>query len=167
MILKDANGVALERTGWRDQAISQRHRKWGVSCPAVDLDFLLVEYNLGAPIALVEYKHERAYLPDPRHATYRALRNLCDHYSPDPLPFLVAFYWPDCWAFRVHPMNDTAREGYAEEECMTEREYVARLYGLRKLAITRQVLSTLNDRLAPVMAPARRWSTHRLAFSPK
>ena len=67
------NGVRAERTGWRDQALSDRHREWGFNCPSVDLDFLMVEYNIGLPVALVEYKNERAWMPDFRHATYRAL----------------------------------------------------------------------------------------------
>lgn len=33
--------TAQERTGWRDEEISARHRIWGVNCPAVDLDFLM------------------------------------------------------------------------------------------------------------------------------
>lgn len=48
---------AYERSGWRDMELSGRHRIWGFNCPAVDLDFLMVEYNLGIAIAVVEYKH--------------------------------------------------------------------------------------------------------------
>ena len=53
-----------ERTGWRDERISQRHRLWGVECQAIDLDFLLVEYRSEyddiRPVAIIEYKHECA-----------------------------------------------------------------------------------------------------------
>lgn len=93
-----------ERSGWRDQAISERHRMWGVHCTAVDLDLVLVEYHLARPVALVEYKHYRAKF-EPGHANYRALRDLADRAG---LPFVVAFYWPDTWSIRVHPMNDPA-----------------------------------------------------------
>ncbi len=147
VILTQANGVPIERTGWRDKEISLRHRKWGVSCPAVDLDFLLVEFGLALPVALVEYKHFEARWPDVRHPTYRALRNLADHYSPDPLPFLVAFYWPDCWAFRILPQNDAARERYTEEQWMTEREFVSSLYACRNLTVEHRLLAGLSDRL--------------------
>ena len=34
--------VRPERTGWRDEKLSQRHRMWGWDCPAVDIDFLLL-----------------------------------------------------------------------------------------------------------------------------
>lgn len=48
--------IRNERTGWRDLALSERHGKWGYNCPAVDIDFLLVEYDNQQPVALVEYK---------------------------------------------------------------------------------------------------------------
>ncbi len=48
--------TAGERTGWRDREISQRQRRWGFHCAAVDLDFVLVEYCVAAPVAIVEYK---------------------------------------------------------------------------------------------------------------
>ena len=51
------DGVRQERTNWRDQELSARHRTWGFNCPAVDLDFLMVEYNIGKPVGLIEYKH--------------------------------------------------------------------------------------------------------------
>ena len=49
-----------ERTGWRDEGISRRHRTWGVALTAVDLDFMLVEYTDGKATALIEYKSEHA-----------------------------------------------------------------------------------------------------------
>lgn len=48
--------VKQERAGWRDLALSKRHREWGFHCPAVDIDFLMVEYSKKTPVALVEYK---------------------------------------------------------------------------------------------------------------
>jgi len=33
--------TAHERTGFRDEALSRRHREWGINCPAVDVDWLL------------------------------------------------------------------------------------------------------------------------------
>ena len=74
--------VREERTGWRDARISARHRLWGFNCPSVDLDFLLVEYHLGKPVGLVEYKHYQAQEPNVIHPTYRALIDLADHYQP-------------------------------------------------------------------------------------
>lgn len=140
------SNVRKERTGWRDAAISDRHRQWGFNCPSVDIDFLLVEYNLAKPVALIEYKHYLAQQPDTRHATYRALTELADHSSPQ-LPFLIAFYWPDIWAFRVTPVNVLARQMFDDDEMMTEREYVKRLYRIREMTIHKALLARLNDKL--------------------
>jgi len=139
-----SDGVRQERTGFRDEAISKRHRDWGFNCPAVDLDFLVVEYNLGKPVGLIEYKHHMARMPNHKHPTYRALRDLAD--SSD-LPFLLAFYWPDIWAFRVHPGNVKAAEQFTCGEILTERQYVTRLYQMRKLVLDKKLDNVLLDRL--------------------
>jgi hypothetical protein len=39
--------IPPERNGWRDLEMSLRHKLWGFHCPAVDIDFLMVEYNRG------------------------------------------------------------------------------------------------------------------------
>jgi hypothetical protein len=43
--MKSQLRVRPERTRWRDEALSARHRKWGFHCPAVDLDLILCEYD--------------------------------------------------------------------------------------------------------------------------
>jgi len=144
--------TAYERTGWRDEAISGRHRQWGFNCPAVDLDFLVVEYNLGLPVALIEYKHKQAIMPSAQHPTYRALRDLADNYSGGPLPFMLVFYDPEVWSFRVYPLNDVSRSFYSQvpdytDGCihLTERRYVKSLYHMRKLKVDERVLSACMD----------------------
>ena len=47
-----------ENTFWRDGALSLRHKKWGYDLPALDMDFLMIEYDHGIPVALIEYKLE-------------------------------------------------------------------------------------------------------------
>ena len=54
--MSDDSTVKKERNGWRDEAISLRHRLWGWDCPCVDIDFLLIEFDKSLPVALVEYK---------------------------------------------------------------------------------------------------------------
>lgn len=149
--------VRHERTGWRDQEISGRHRQWGFNCPAVDLDFLVVEYNLGLPVALIEYKHKQARMPDPQHATYRALMHLADNYADGPLPFMLVFYDPSVWSFRVYPLNHVSRVFYGQASefdgtCihLTERRYVKSLYHMRKLKVDERVLSACMDVLEEV-----------------
>lgn len=141
------DGTRQERTGWRDARVSARHREWGFHCPAVDLDFLVAEYNVGKPVALIEYKHFQARMPMLEHPTYRALTDLSDNYSDGSLPFIVAFYWPGIWAFRAHPVNGVAKAHFVEGEMLTEREFVTRLYRLRRLRLTRTIHDKLNDLL--------------------
>lgn len=138
--------VRAERTGWRDQEISQRHRMWGWNCPAVDLDFLMVEYNVGRPVGLIEYKHYRAKKPDILHPTYRALAELADVAN---LPFLVAFYWPESWSFCVLPVNEYAKKHYTDWQPLSEREYVAGLYKLRRLKLAETIENKLGDLRPP------------------
>ena len=143
---------ANERTGWRDQEISGRHRQWGFNCPAVDLDFLVVEYNLGLPVALIEYKHKQAWMPNADHPTYRALKDLADNYADGPLPFLLVFYDPDVWSFKVYPLNEVSEAFYRQVPeydgtCvhLTERRYVKSLYHMRKLKVDERVLAVCMD----------------------
>jgi hypothetical protein len=122
-----------ERTGWRDEEISERHRQWGFNCPAVDIDFLMVEYDVGRPAAVVEYKHHQAWMPDIMHPSYKAIRSLADASG---IPFLLTFYWPGGWTFRVHPCNKKALEFFRyPNESVDEDEYVKRLYAIRGRAI--------------------------------
>jgi hypothetical protein len=139
-----ADGTRLERTNWRDQSISARHRQWGFNCPAVDLDFLVVEYNIGKPVGLIEYKHHRAVMPNFNHATYRALSAMADVAK---LPFLVAFYWPDIWAFKVFPVNRFAAEVFSPNEVLTERDYVSKLYTMRRRVLAKELNGFLKTEL--------------------
>jgi hypothetical protein len=128
----------VERTGWRDAALSQRHGCWGFNCPAVDLDFVMMEYNHGKPCALVEYKHKNAAQPNTTHATYRALVDLADNYAKGALPCFIAIYDPDVWAFRVLPLNSRARKhyGHCEGAWLSEQRFVRSLHLLRKSVLT-------------------------------
>ncbi len=120
--------VRAERTGWRDQELSLRHRAWGWDCPAVDIDFLMVEYDKGEPVAVVEYKHENAPPQSPSHPSYRALVKLADRAG---LPMLFVRYAADFSWFRVTPLNDCAMAILPARLTMTEQEWVTLLYRLR------------------------------------
>ena len=130
--------VRAERTGWRDENISRRHRQWGFNCPAVDLDFMMAEYNYGKPVALVEYKHKLARAPNLGHPTYVALSDLANNYAGGALPFIVARYCSDLWWFHILPVNDAAKQFYGEFTRLSEQRFVRSLYALRKLTLTAQ-----------------------------
>lgn len=134
--------VRSERLGWRDERISRRHREWGYDCPAANLDFVVIEYSLGRPVALVEYKHHNAAEPDMDSPTNRAMRELAGV-----LPYFVAHYWPDSWAFRLWPGNAAAREHCEDGQAFTERAFVTLLYRLRALAVREHVLAKLSTEL--------------------
>lgn len=136
-----------ERTGWRDSALSERHGKWGFNCPAVDLDFVMMEFNHGKPCALVEYKHKSAKVVDPSHATYRALKDLADGYGPSPLPCFVAIYDPEPWAFQIIPLNEAAERHYAHcvGETLSEQRFVKSLHLLRKGVLSHQDVAAIGQ----------------------
>ena len=101
MIKYDQDGVRLEKTGWRDEWISNRHRTWGFDCPATDIDFLMVEYSKREPMALIEYKtvgsmkylgHKKAlldHLPVSRLATMANLPSFIVAYDQKEILFYV------------------------------------------------------------------------------
>jgi hypothetical protein len=137
--------TAHERTGWRDEAISRRHRKfWGHDCPMVDIDFLVAEYNIGKPVAIIEYKHHEKKTINSDHPNYRALSYLADCAK---IPFMVAFYWPDIWAFHVLPMNDYALKWAKQERVFTEYDFVAMLYQMRYITVGEHIKKRLNKAL--------------------
>jgi len=120
--------VKPERSGWRDLALSQRHRRWGWDCPAVDLDFLFLEYDRGKAVALVEYKHERAAIQYPSHPTYRALRDLGTRAG---VPVFGVRYADSFAWWRVSPLNALAKQWVPAQTEMTEQGWVSLLYLVR------------------------------------
>lgn len=127
-----------ERTGWRDQEISKRHRDWGMNCPAVDLDFVLLEFNHGVPVAVVDYKHcaKANPLEGLNEWAIKAMSALYNELGEN-LPFFVARYWPGPWAFSVLPMNEPARKWLPGDWTpMTEQQWVTGLHRLRKLVLS-------------------------------
>ena len=136
--------VRQERTGWRDLELSKRHRKWGWDCPAVDLDFLFLEYDKGQPVAIVEYKHERASTQYASHPTYQAMINLGTRAS---IPVFAARYKGDFSDFAVVPLNDIAKSKLPERKNMTEREWVTFLYEIRGYTPPEQLFEGSNIKI--------------------
>ena len=120
--------VKAERTGWRDLRLSERHRRWGWDCPAVDLDFLFLEYDKGKAVALVEYKHELALVQHSTHPTYQAMIDLGNRAS---IPVFGVRYADDFTWWRVTPLNSWAKTFCEEQTTMSEEEWVTFLYHIR------------------------------------
>lgn len=145
------DGVRQERSGWRDEAISHRHREWGYNCPCVDLDFVVAEYNYGKPVAIVEYKNRHYNQANTSDPTYQALIDLANGYEGGALPFFIAVYDSEDWWFVVHPLNEAARKHYAHcvGEALNEQRFVKSLYLLRKAKLDekdKEAIARLNTR---------------------
>lgn len=133
--------VKAERTGWRDGTLSERHRLYGWDCPAVDIDFLLVEFDQLLPAAIVEYKAGLNRKPDFTAAGIRTLRTLA---SLAQLPAWLAFYDSQSWTFKVYPLNTKAERLFEYGEVLPEVVYVQRLYLCRGRRLPAKIAVQLN-----------------------
>lgn len=158
------NRVPLEDRVRYAAQLSDRHHKWGQDCPAVDLDFLLCEYNHGLSVAIVDYKHFHADIANTNSASHNAVSEL---YTQDgqQVPFFIARYWPGVWAFRTRAANEAARKwaidvgiGWdGDWRDQTEQQFVRMLYRLRKDALTRgdeRTIAKLNTEPPPAETKA-------------
>lgn len=117
-----------ERTGWRDEALSRRHRLWGFNCPMVDIDFLVVEFDQARVCALVEYKNGFAPPQYASHPNYRALADLADRAK---VALFACRYSSDFQTFRAVPLNAQAKRHLPQAQDLDERAWVALLYAVR------------------------------------
>jgi len=142
--------VKQEITGMRNEEarLSLRHRRWGASCAATNLDFILLEWHYDKLAALIEYKYHPAYGKFNIHnANIRALARLA---SASKIPLLVAYHF-DNFSFIVQPANDIARKMMPEgEHRCSEHAWVKALYSLRGLKLPADVSARLNRSLPPV-----------------
>lgn len=137
---------AEERSGWRDQRLSGQHRKWGFDCPAVDIDFLLIEYDLSEPMALIDYKHEQnADWPPTRDANARAFARLGDKAK---VPAFYCRYAADLTWYEPVPMNDMGLVWVPEPVRLTEMQWVELLYRMRARVVPSGVRTTIEQAAA-------------------
>jgi hypothetical protein len=126
--------VKEERNHWRDLELSLRHKQWGFDCPAIDLDFILVEFDNYIPIALIEYKHNDCNNIIIRtNPGFQVLKNLANM-AKLPLPAFFCKYKND-YSFSIMPLNITAIEILPKDKdgiWLSEKQYVDFLYSLRK-----------------------------------
>lgn len=133
--------VREERTGWRDEGLSRRHRRWGWDCPAVDLDFLMLEYDHGKASAIVEYKNEHAAPQYATHPTYQAMIDLGNRAG---IPVIACRYTDDFSKWRVVPLNEYAKTFIPERAELTEKQWVKLLYKIRGYDIPNSVLDGID-----------------------
>jgi len=133
--------VRKERTGWRDERISFRHRQWGWDCPGVDLDWLFLEYDQGKAVAIVEYKHEKAGSLSLAHPTYQAMIDLSNRAG---IPCFVVRYADDFSWWLATAMNAKGMRWIPRPQRMTEREWVTFLYHIRGRELPQEVIRTIS-----------------------
>jgi hypothetical protein len=156
-----AHRLGPERWITYNHKLSERHLNWwGDACPATDMDFLLNEYNHGIPVAIVDYKHHSANLDNTNRASYRAVSHLYNA-KHQQIPFFIARYWLENWAFKLFAVNDSARNRLVTHQprlvmdqwcSLTEQQYVRVLYRLRKEALhagDERYIARLNNSLPP------------------
>ena len=132
--------VTQERTGWRDEGISRRHRKWGVGCTAVEFDFLLLEYEFGRPCAIVEYKNEHAeiqYASDPR---YKALISIGNSAK---IPVLACRYSDDYSRYTTVQLNEYEKKYIPERKTVDELGWITLLYEIKGYEVTPEFLENM------------------------
>ncbi len=123
--------VKQEKSGWRDERLSKRHRLYGYNTPFQDIDW--IEYDNCIPVALIEYKHERSTTADVTNCQMKTLANLGNMAG---LPAFMVVY-SDKFEFWVTPLNDLAQKIIPTPDTeLTERRYVDFLYFIRGRKIT-------------------------------
>lgn len=136
--------VRPERTGWRDEALSRRHRRWGWDCPAVDLDFLFLEYDHGKASAIVEYKNEHAAPQYASHPTYQAMIDLGNRAG---IPVIACRYSDDFSVWKVVPLNEHAKQHIPKRLETDEKGWVRLLYRIRGYEVPQSVLDGIDTEI--------------------
>lgn len=128
-----------ERSGWRDERISRRHRDWGWDCPVVDIDWLVAEYDHAKPVAIIEYKHEQAPPIQLNSVNCRVLAALGDMAR---LPVFIVRYADDFSWLRIAPLNALAKQWLPQRAELSEPDFVALLYRVRGREMPADLFST-------------------------
>jgi hypothetical protein len=131
-------------TSFSDVDLRDRHRSWGERLFMVDVDMAVIEYEVGRPVALLEYKHGLEWQERPRDAAnLGVLRQLADGCS---IPFVLVRWQREPFRFRIEPRNAAAVERLpASPGVLTEERYVRFLYWLRGHLPPAGLLETLNE----------------------
>ncbi len=142
--------VKQEKLGWRDESISRRHRLYGYNLPCVDIDFLVIEYINDEPVALIDYKHERAIIDvDNMPSGMRAQTKFATKAS---VPAFIVQYEENFKWFWIIPLNSFAKDivhkvtTYDDLEVDEER-YIRFLHYLRGIKMTDQEWSDIKEKL--------------------
>jgi hypothetical protein len=140
----------------RDAWLSGRHRVWGSNVPAMDMDFILAEYDKCVPVALIDYKHEHGTI-NLESANNRTLTALGDMAS---IPAFIVRYghsnqdgwWGEVpedsvpW-FQIIALNSHAHTAdlpsNANDTKLSELVFVSWLYEMRGRKIPQAIVDRI------------------------
>jgi hypothetical protein len=140
-----------EATHWRDEKISEWHRKIGRDAPAVDLDtivstsdlvvdgynFDMVEYDNMEPVAIIDYKAGDNWKFNANILVQAKLATRAG------LPSFVVEYNEDQTQFTVYPTNEIGKKKLNTNATLSEKQFVKFLYWLRGREVPGEVLARL------------------------
>ena len=132
--------VKEETTFWRDRSLSLRHRAWGFDVPAVDIDFLMIEYDSAEPIAIIEYKRETAAVQWASHPSIKAMIKLADRSE---IMAIAVRYSADLSWFLATALNANARKLLPKPVTFSEKGFVKFLYSIRNREVPLEILDKL------------------------
>lgn len=146
-----------ERSGWRDLELSRRHRRWGRSILATDLDAIIADLDYFTNEPYLEYKVSggvvviAALIDYKAHTGTRKLESTSvdaqsTFATQAGVPFFIVHYTKGPWTFLVESFNDIAR-GKQKDGRYSELAFVSMLHDLRGLPMQ---LGLELDRVAPI-----------------
>lgn len=176
-------------TGWRDGSLTARHNHWGYDAPAPGMSFVMVEYDRGEPLALINYIRRGEALPGGTEviSAYRAFGRT-HRLTGEQLPLFTVRYDPRNWAYQMFGHNDSARAfldigsrppregGWVSLTELNFTDYLYRLRGryapqLGSFGVDFSDSAWIASEPSPDFAPSERWphqamSARRRNFEP-
>ena len=122
--------VRKERTDWRDSRLDKIHNLFGYDCPCDNVEFLMIEYDQGTPVALVDYRLKGRNNSGPS----KSVLELCKRRKEE-IPFLVTYYEISNRQMKnidVVCCNDSALKTIGNKKGISEKDYIKLMYSIRE-----------------------------------
>jgi len=122
--------VRKERTDWRDSKLDKIHNLFGYECPCENVEFLMIEYDQGTPVALVDYRLKGRVNSEPS----KSVIELCKNRNFE-IPFIVVNYEilnKQMTNIDILCCNSSAINVIGNKTGITEKDYVKIMYSIRE-----------------------------------
>lgn len=145
--------VRSERTNWRDSNLEGVHNQYGYELACDNVEFLMAEYDMSTPVAVIDYRLKGRLTSGPSDAVLM----LCSNREMI-IPYFICEY--EVINYRLSnivcfPCNVPAESIVDKNEMLTEKEFVKRLYRIREkivkgraeqgITIAESLSNTLSD----------------------